>query len=131
MLERMAVIAPAHVDSPFRFHFIEPKKQPQNLLGLTDAVLGYEGSDEKPVLDKVDLHLAAGDRIGLLGVNGAGKSTLVKALATGRTLLEGERLLSKDTKIYHFRSRQSNPCAARRGAGSSRFEVAVDARGAC
>jgi len=106
MLERMTVIAPAHVDSPFRFHFIEPKKQPQNLLGLTDGVLGYAGSGDGPVLQNVDIHLAAGDRIGLLGVNGAGKSTLVKALSTGSTILEGERLLSKDTKIGYFAQHQ-------------------------
>ena len=106
MLERMQIIAPAHVDSPFRFHFFEPKKQPQHLLGLTDAVLGYAGSDKGAVLSNVNLHLSAGDRIGLLGVNGAGKSTLVKALATGSTLLDGERVLSKDTKIGYFAQHQ-------------------------
>ena len=103
MLERMEQIAPAHVDSPFRFHFIEPKKQPQHLLGLTDAAVGY-GDDV--ILDNINLHLSAGDRIGLLGVNGAGKSTLVKALSTGSTLLTGERLLSKDTKIGYFAQHQ-------------------------
>jgi ATP-binding cassette subfamily F protein 3 len=106
MLERMQKIAPAHVDSPFRFHFFEPKKQPQHLLGLTDAVLGYEDSNQDPVLANVNLNLSAGDRIGLLGVNGAGKSTLVKALASGSTLLEGERVLSKDTKIGYFAQHQ-------------------------
>jgi len=103
MLERMEQIAPAHVDSPFRFHFIEPKKQPQHLLGLTDATVGY-GDDV--ILDNINLHLSAGDRIGLLGVNGAGKSTLVKALSTGSTMLKGERLLSKDTKIGYFAQHQ-------------------------
>ena len=103
MLERMQQIAPAHVDSPFRFHFMEPKKQPQHLLGLIDAAVGY-GDDV--ILDKIDLNLSAGDRIGLLGVNGAGKSTLVKALSTGSTLLKGERLLSKDTKIGYFAQHQ-------------------------
>jgi len=103
MLERMEQIAPAHVDSPFRFHFIEPKKQPQHLLGLTDAAVGY-GDDV--ILDKINLNLSAGDRIGLLGVNGAGKSTLVKALSTGSTLLTGERVLSKDTKIGYFAQHQ-------------------------
>ena len=103
MLERMEQIAPAHVDSPFRFHFIEPEKQPQQLLGLTDATLGY---GEHVVLDDVNLNLLAGDRIGLLGVNGAGKSTLVKALSTGSTLLNGERHLSKDTKIGYFAQHQ-------------------------
>ena len=103
MLERMEQIAPAHVDSPFRFHFIEPKKQPQHLLGLTDASVGY---GEDVILDKINLNLSAGDRIGLLGVNGAGKSTLVKALSTGSTLLTGDRVLSKDTKIGYFAQHQ-------------------------
>ncbi len=103
MLERMQQIAPAHVDSPFRFHFIEPQKQPQHLLGLTDAAVGY---GENVILDNIDLNLIAGDRIGLLGVNGAGKSTLVKALSTGSTLLKGERILSKDTKIGYFAQHQ-------------------------
>ena len=103
MLERMQQIAPAHVDTPFRFRFIEPQKQPQHLLGLIDATLGY-GDDV--ILDSIDLNLSAGDRIGLLGVNGAGKSTLVKALATGSTLLKGERVFSKDTKIGYFAQHQ-------------------------
>jgi ATP-binding cassette subfamily F protein 3 len=103
MLERMEQIAPAHVDSPFRFHFIEPEKQPQQLMSLTDATLGY---DDAIVLDDINLNLLAGDRIGLLGVNGAGKSTLVKALSTGSTLLKGERNLSKDTKIGYFAQHQ-------------------------
>jgi ATP-binding cassette subfamily F protein 3 len=103
MLERMEQIAPAHVDSPFRFHFIEPKKQPQHLLGLTDASVGY---GEDVILDKINLNLSAGDRIGLLGVNGAGKSTLVKALSTGSTLLTGDRVLSKDTRIGYFAQHQ-------------------------
>ncbi len=103
MLERMEQIAPAHVDSPFRFRFMEPEKQPQQLLSLTDAVLGY---DDAVILDNVNLTLLAGDRIGLLGINGAGKSTLVKALSTGSTLLDGERQLSKDTKIGYFAQHQ-------------------------
>ena len=103
MLERMEQIAPAHVDSPFQFHFIEPEKQPQQLLSLTDATLGY---DADVILDDVNLNLLAGDRIGLLGVNGAGKSTLVKALSTGSTLIKGERQLSKDTQIGYFAQHQ-------------------------
>ncbi|HNP65113.1 MAG TPA: ATP-binding cassette domain-containing protein [Woeseiaceae bacterium] len=103
MLERMEQIAPAHVDSPFRFHFIEPKKQPQHLLGLTDASVGYGRS---VVLDNINLNLSAGDRLGLLGVNGAGKSTLVKALSTGETMLSGDRVISKDTQIGYFAQHQ-------------------------
>ncbi len=103
MLERMERIAPAHVDSPFRFRFMEPEKQPQHLLGLQDGTAGYA---EDVILDHIDLNLSAGDRIGLLGVNGAGKSTLVKALSTGSTLLQGERVVSKDTRIGYFAQHQ-------------------------
>lgn len=103
MLERMEKIAPAHADSPFHFHFPEPKKQPHHLLGLIDAAVGY---GDVTVLDKVNLSLSAGDRVGLLGVNGAGKSTLVKALSQGSTLLRGERILSKETQIGYFAQHQ-------------------------
>ena len=103
MLQRMEKIAPAHVDSPFRFHFVEPGKQTQHLLGLTDAAVGY---GDTVILETINLNLSAGDRVGLLGVNGAGKSTLVKALSDGSTLLRGERALSKDTQIGYFAQHQ-------------------------
>ena len=106
MLERMTLIAPAHVDSPFRFHFMAPEKTPQHLLELTHARLGYGTDARDTVLTDVSLKLAAGDRIGLLGVNGAGKSTLVKALADGSTLLAGERTLARDTRIGYFAQHQ-------------------------
>jgi ATP-binding cassette subfamily F protein 3 len=107
MLERMTLIAPAHVDSPFRFHFMAPKNQPQHLLKLEEVDVGYDKSGkEKPVLVDINLSLIAGDRIGLLGVNGAGKSTLVKALADGSTLLKGERILSRETRISYFAQHQ-------------------------
>jgi len=102
MLERMTHIAPAHVDSPFQFKFMVPERQPHHLAKLEQVVAGYS----EPVLSDVDLLIAAGDRIGLLGVNGAGKSTLVKALCDGSTLLSGERTLSKDTKIGYFAQHQ-------------------------
>ena len=103
MLEKMQQIAPAHVDSPFQFHFLDPNKQPQHLLGLMDASAGY---GDQIIVDNIRLNLAAGDRLGLLGVNGAGKSTLVKALCTGSTLLAGERVVSKDTRIGYFAQHQ-------------------------
>lgn len=103
MIERMEQIAPAHVDSQFSFRFVEPTKQPQHLLSLRDAAVGY---GDTVILGDINLTLSAGDRVGLLGVNGAGKSTLVKALSTGSTLLAGDRTLSKDTQIGYFAQHQ-------------------------
>jgi len=102
MLERMTLIAPAHVDSPFDFEFMEAPRQPQHLAHLEALTAGYD----KPVLTGVDLLISAGDRIGLLGVNGAGKSTLVKALADGSTVLTGNRTLARDTRIGYFAQHQ-------------------------
>ena len=104
MLDRMTQIAPAHVDSQFHFSIPRPEKQPQHLLQLTDVVAGYAGKPS--VLTSVNLHVAAGDRLGLLGVNGAGKSTLVKALANGSTVLKGERIIHRDTRIGYFTQHQ-------------------------
>ncbi|KAA9130898.1 ATP-binding cassette domain-containing protein [Marinihelvus fidelis] len=103
MMERMQKIAPAHADSPFRFRFMAPERQPQHLLKLEGARLGYGDS---VVLDGVGLSISAGDRLGLLGVNGAGKSTLVKALADGATVLGGERVAHRDTHIGYFAQHQ-------------------------
>ncbi len=104
MLDRMTQIAPAHVDSPFHFTIPAPQKQPLHLLQLENASAGY--TPGQPVLLGVNLHLAAGARLGLLGVNGAGKSTLVKALADGSTVLTGERIIHRDTRIGYFTQHQ-------------------------
>jgi ATP-binding cassette subfamily F protein 3 len=62
-LERMEVIAPAHVDSPFHFSIPQSEKISDPLLTLDDATLGYSS----PVLEKINISLHPGDRIGLLG----------------------------------------------------------------
>src|SRR5690606_1194157 len=42
-LERMQLIAPAHVDSPFEFSFLQPLKLPRPLLTLERQAAGYDG----------------------------------------------------------------------------------------
>ena len=102
-LARMAVIAPAHVDSPFDFEFRQPKKLPAPLLQLTDVSAGYAG---KKIITEVTLSLSPGDRIGLLGPNGAGKSTLVKVLAGTLPIQDGVRLPAQDLRIGYFAQHQ-------------------------
>jgi iron complex transport system ATP-binding protein len=55
--------------------------------------LTYHASDSAPLLHNIDLHLHAGEVIGILGPNGAGKSTLLKLLAGLRVPTHGEVLL--------------------------------------
>lgn len=103
MLERMVQIAPAHVDSNFHFQFHEPEKQPQQLLQLENATIGY---GQTAIVNEINFRLGAGDRIGLLGANGAGKSTLVKTLVDGSTLLSGDRTLNRHTLSGYFAQQQ-------------------------
>jgi ATP-binding cassette subfamily F protein 3 len=103
MLERMQRIAPAHVDSPFHFEFRTPEKNPNPLLTLEKASLGYESQS---ILEIKHLVMDAGMRVGLLGPNGAGKSTLIKALSGDQSLLSGERTEARDLKIGYFAQHQ-------------------------
>ncbi|MCB1759240.1 MAG: ATP-binding cassette domain-containing protein [Gammaproteobacteria bacterium] len=102
-LERMQLIAPAHVDSPFHFEFRKPERNPHPLLRLEGCAAGYAG---RTVLHAVELSLSPGDRIGLLGPNGAGKSTLIKLLAGELEPLQGSYLAAQDLRIGYFAQHQ-------------------------
>ncbi len=102
-LERMEKIAPAHVDSPFTFSFLEPQKLPRPLLSLRNSASGY---GEKVVISGINLSIQPGDRIALLGRNGAGKSTVARTLAGEGTLLSGERMEASDLAIGYFAQHQ-------------------------
>ena len=102
-LERMELIAPAHVDTPFKFAFRDPPKIPNPLLALHHVGAGYTN---KPVFSDASLLLVPGDRVGLLGPNGAGKSTLIKVLAGTQGLAGGERVEAQDVRIGYFAQHQ-------------------------
>ncbi|HMM74726.1 MAG TPA: ATP-binding cassette domain-containing protein [Gammaproteobacteria bacterium] len=102
-LERLELIAPAHVDSPFSFAFRPPVKLPQPLLALDGVAAGY---GERRVLEDLRLTIAPGDRIALLGANGAGKSTLIKLLAGALAPQAGEVRGAKDLAVGYFAQHQ-------------------------
>jgi ATP-binding cassette subfamily F protein 3 len=102
-LERMQRIAPAHVDSPFDFEFRQPDKLPRPLLALENQSVGYA---DRVLLQRVDLTIAPGDRIALLGRNGAGKTTLMKLLAGELAALSGTRTEARDLALGYFAQHQ-------------------------
>ena len=102
-LERMEIIAQAHIDSPFSFEFPPPKKMPNPLVKLEEAKIGY---GNKVVINTVSLSISPGDRIGLLGPNGAGKSSLIKILAGQMPTLEGKLQTAQDLNIGYFAQHQ-------------------------
>ena len=102
-LEKLERIAPAHVASPFDFHFDTPDNLPNPLLRLDAANVGYGSTT---ILHRLALSVEAGSRIGLLGVNGAGKSTLVKLLAGELPPQSGELICAQTLKIGYFAQHQ-------------------------
>lgn len=60
----------------------------------------YPGS-ESAVLQNINLHIAPGEKLAIVGLNGAGKTTLVKLLCGLYRPCEGEVLLN-DTNIARF-----------------------------
>ncbi len=102
-LERMQVIGPAHVDSPFHFNFKPPRAMPTSLLRLDRVNVGY---GDTTILGNINLSLIPGERIGLLGLNGAGKSTFIKLLAGELQTQSGKMDRSKDLKVGYFAQHQ-------------------------
>jgi ATP-binding cassette subfamily F protein 3 len=102
-LERLERIAPAHVDSPFQFAFLEPSRLPRPLLSIDRGIAGYESS---VILRDLGISILPGDRIALLGRNGAGKSTMMRTLAGVTPLLEGNRMAAADLNIGYFAQHQ-------------------------
>ena len=102
-LERMELIAMAHVDSPFDFSFAKPDKMPNPLLSLDKTDIGYGSTC---ILKSAGLSISPGDRIGLLGPNGAGKSSLIKVLAGDMQPLSGMRYEAEALKIGYFAQHQ-------------------------
>jgi len=102
-LEKMQLIAPAHIDSPFHFEFRAPLALPSSLLKLDHVATGY---GDKIVLENLEFSLIPGERIGLLGLNGAGKSTFIKLLAGELAAFRGEVTRARELRIGYFAQHQ-------------------------
>lgn len=103
-LQKLPDLAPAHVDSQFTFNFEKPDYMPYPLLSLEESTCGY--SNDAIILEKTNLSLVPGSRIGLLGRNGAGKSTLIKSLAGDIELIKGTRYCAQELRVGYFSQHQ-------------------------
>lgn len=102
-LERMEIIAPAHVDATVGFTIAEPERLPRPLLRIDEASAGY---GTNVIVDGIGLTLVPGQRLGVLGRNGAGKSTVLKLIAGSLVPLAGERDAHRDLRIGYFAQHQ-------------------------
>lgn len=113
------------------------------MLELADVSKSFGGAD---VLCGIDLHVAAGERVALLGANGAGKTTLLRLISgelrpdRGRIRLDGcdvtrlsvdararagiGRSFQQNSLFEPFSIRENLMLAASRGAGVGRDPLA-------
>lgn len=54
------------------------------------------------ILDNLTMKITDGEHIAIVGENGCGKSTLLKVIAGIEDIQEGERIVSKHTKIAYL-----------------------------
>jgi ATP-binding cassette, subfamily B, bacterial len=86
-----AIPAPRAIRDGFRFEQVS---------------FSYPGN-ARPIIDRMDFHLAPGERVALVGENGQGKTTLVKLITrlydptAGRVLLDGVDLRDYDLESLH------------------------------
>ena len=105
---------------------------------------GSTDASKPPVIDKLSLHIRAGEKIGLVGRSGAGKSTVVNLLlrfhdvAQGRVLIDGQDIarvtqdslraqvgmVTQDTSLLH-RSVRDNILYGRPDAGDVQMVAAA------
>ena len=92
------------------FSFPAPPKSGQLSIGLSGVAHGYEN---KTVVEDVDLSVARGERIALVGANGAGKSTLMRLLAGVEAPLQGEREEGHNMVMAYFAQDQARTLDAK------------------
>ena len=102
-LNKLELIQPIYEQSPFQFQFRDPDRMPSPMIKMEKVGLGY---GEEPVLDDIRFTLAAGMRLGLLGVNGAGKSTFIKGLVGELPAQHGVIETMPGVKIGYFAQHQ-------------------------
>ena len=87
-----------------KLDFGTPAHQSKDVL-ITDSLsIGY--ALDNPLLENLNLHIRAGQRIGLTGANGTGKTTLIRTIAGKLNPLAGSLRLGMTVKVGYMSQEQ-------------------------
>ena len=76
----------------------------QDVLVTESLSIGY--APDSPLLENLNLHIRAGQRIGLTGANGTGKTTLIRTIAGKLRPLAGSLKLGMNVKLGYMSQEQ-------------------------
>ena len=87
-----------------KLEFESSNAQSKNVL-ITDSLsIGY--APNNPLLENINLHIRAGQRIGLTGANGTGKTTLIRTIAGKLNPMAGSLKLGMTVKLGYMSQEQ-------------------------
>jgi len=87
-----------------KLDFGAPTHQSKDVLVTEDLAIGY--TTNNPLLENLNLHIRAGQRIALTGPNGSGKTTLVRTIAGKLNPLAGKLKLGVTVKLGYMSQEQ-------------------------
>ncbi|MFI5145212.1 MAG: ABC-F family ATP-binding cassette domain-containing protein [Ignavibacteria bacterium] len=105
MLEKLDVIELEDEEAAMHFHFPPATHSGIKIIELKNISKSY---GDNHVLDKLDLLIERGDKIGFVGMNGAGKSTLARIIVGSEKLDRGERILGHEVQIEYYSQQQAD-----------------------
>ena len=74
---------------------------PDGSIDFEDVVFSYSEKSERPVLDHINLHIASGETIGIIGGTGSSKTSLVNLIGRLYDVNEGVvKVGGKDVRLY-------------------------------